>query len=49
MFQKNEAGELFTRELIKVEDDWFWKTDFYADDRHEDISHCHLRTEWEEL
>lgn len=46
--QKNEAEGIF-RELVRVKDEWFWMLQFYADDRHEDISHPHLRTEWEKL
>lgn len=45
-FQKNEAGELYLSRILSQGGVWFVRTDFYADDRHDDISHCHLRTEW---
>lgn len=49
-FKKNNKGELYTRELVNLKDEgWHWMTNYYANDPHEDISHCHLRTEWEKL
>lgn len=45
-FQKNAAGELYESRIETLDGVEYQRTDFYVDDPHEDISHCHLRTEW---
>lgn len=48
-FQKNAVGELYESRIETRDGVEYRRTDFYVDDPHEDISHCHLRTEYVEI